>query len=529
MISFKDARRKLVLPTWFDFGGAAKRGELAWPRKKQFNLNDRDQARFETAIVEFKAFPTGHVASDLFGFALSIGREDIAREAAHTLIQIGGIQPVARELAQRYLLQAERGVMLDWKEQVRTIRKLLSSNPRNPIAWVERARAYTVLGQWKQAEHALDMALRLAPDNRYVLRSLARFYIHIDAPEVAWKIFRRTGSVESDPWLKSCEINLAVLAEKAPKRIPREDLGEVLQGDAFFYSELLESVGMVHLLNGKDKHARKVFEMAWKAASHNVVTHGEWVTRHHFPALEEKISGKFNESLEALTFSSYFAEDIDAAARSAADWTFEEPYSTKPVSMAAYLASLRGEYAVSEQFARRGLDSNPEDVGLRNNLVFALLKKGSVEEAERQQPCLPPQGIRNQICYIATQGLLNFKKGNAEVGRCLYAEAIGLAEKEKHLRLLSMARLNLALAELESGGVDAARAVTEIVGQVSEDKNPDVRFLRKRVETGMENLFAIGAGEKPPTELSLSSSERNLAQAPAGIGGKLLSLFRRKD
>ena len=50
----------------------------------------------------------------------------------------------------------------------------------NPIVWVELARLYIMHDQVEKAERALLTALHLAPDNRFVLRSATRFFIHTD-------------------------------------------------------------------------------------------------------------------------------------------------------------------------------------------------------------------------------------------------------------------------------------------------------------------------------------------------------------
>ena len=524
MLSFKDAQRQLVLPAWFDFEQAAKIGELSTPRKTPFKLIEREQTRFDKAVLEFQANPQRHIASDVFGFALSVGREDIAREAALSLVKDRDLHPAAVALAEKYLRSKEDDSVQDWRIKVRDIRKLLLAHPRNPIAWVEQARAYTILGQHEPAERALKMALKLAPDNRYVLRSAARFYIHIKQPETAWRLFQDTQRVEFDPWLKSCELNLSVLANKAPKRIPKDDVTAVLKHDLFYYSELLESVGMMHLIAGKDKFARRSFEAAWPAASHNVVTHAEWVTRKHFPALEEKISGKFKESLEALTFSEYFDHKIEGAAKAACQWASEEPYSRKSGLMVTYMLSLLGNYDLAARYARAALDTNPDDCTTRNNLVFVLLRSGNIGDAEKEhRDQAVPTNIKDQICYIATKGLLHFKQGKLELGRELYAEAIAMSEKEGDKRLANMARLNLALAELEVGGADVAAIAGGIVEQIGEDKNPDVQFMRERVTNSILTFEADSEEHLPsPPNISITRSHTSWLQ------DKLQSLFRRE-
>ena len=44
-------------------------------------------------------------------------------------------------------------------------------------AWVDMARLYTILGQLEKARRAIDNARAIAPEDRFVLRSSARFFV----------------------------------------------------------------------------------------------------------------------------------------------------------------------------------------------------------------------------------------------------------------------------------------------------------------------------------------------------------------
>jgi hypothetical protein len=54
-------------------------------------------------------------------------------------------------------------------------------------------------------------ALQLAPQNRHVLRSAARLFLHVGDPECAHDLVARNDATKNDPWLIAAEIAIAYL------------------------------------------------------------------------------------------------------------------------------------------------------------------------------------------------------------------------------------------------------------------------------------------------------------------------------
>jgi hypothetical protein len=70
-----------------------------------------------------------------------------------------------------------------------------------------------------------------------------------------------------------------------------------------------------------------------------------------------------------------------------------------------------------------------------------------------------------KLFLLATSGLLNFNKGNIDLGRSLYLESINLCKKIRDKRLTAKASLHLAIAELESNtemGIKFSEGALEI-------------------------------------------------------------------
>ncbi|GAI55051.1 unnamed protein product, partial [marine sediment metagenome] len=71
------------------------------------------------------------------------------------------------------------------------MRELLRVAPDNAFALLDYAQLLTALGKLKAAEKTLRTALSVSPDNRTVLRTIARFYVHQGKPDIAHDIVRR--------------------------------------------------------------------------------------------------------------------------------------------------------------------------------------------------------------------------------------------------------------------------------------------------------------------------------------------------
>jgi tetratricopeptide (TPR) repeat protein len=83
------------------------------------------------------------------------------------------------------------------------LKKRIREYPRNPILWMDLAFYYSAIGQTRAAEHAVTIALSLNSENRYLLRSGARFYMHVGTPDKALHFLRRSAVGNYDPPLIS--------------------------------------------------------------------------------------------------------------------------------------------------------------------------------------------------------------------------------------------------------------------------------------------------------------------------------------
>lgn len=87
-------------------------------------------------------------------------------------------------------------------------------HPRNAYAWVDLARLYTILGQTSSADRAIRIAISLAPEDRFVLRSAARYFVHMDDPQAPQRLLNGARATRGDPWLIAAEVSVSQVAKR---------------------------------------------------------------------------------------------------------------------------------------------------------------------------------------------------------------------------------------------------------------------------------------------------------------------------
>lgn len=106
------------------------------------------------------------------------------------------------------------------------------------------------------------------------------------------------------------------------------------------------------------------------------------------------------------------------------------------------------------------------DVGIHNNVAFALAELGRLDEAEM---CLARVGnmIHKDAYLTATLGLLNLRRGRRERGEALYKEAISLAIRpHDKTRLRQKMFLEIGRIESQSDPKKARRALEKVVKEI---------------------------------------------------------------
>ena len=130
------------------------------------------------------------------------------------------------------------------------------------------------------------------------------------------------------------------------------------------------------------------------------------------------------------------------------------PFARTPINFAAEIAyTYQNNYDDAIKILQIGLKANPKELSFMNNLAYAYALNGQTKEADDILAKLQPLVSKKtdlHICATATNGLNEYRKGNIETGRVLYAEAVNCAKQIGALNLVHKALLNNIREEIRA-------------------------------------------------------------------------------
>ena len=449
-------------------------------------------------IADWETHRTVSHASDAVGAAITLQRENEVSDAAHFLLQTDrNVSVSARELAKRALevpsttehsrilvpTQMDRSTL---GAQIRTHREILRSEPRDAISWVELSRLYVTLGMPKQADASMDVAVHLASNNRFVLRAASRLWVHIGEKDKAYDTLVRAASTAYDPWLLAAELAVGHLTNRRAKRVRKAR--QMLSEGHFsptHTSELASAVGTLELGSGSNKRARRLFEQSLVDPTENSVAQAVWAERRHSLVNIASVTQDMPTAFEAESWQYYENSEWNKALERCKLWQFDQPFSTGPGWHGTFTAAVAmQDYNLGVWFAERGLEANPNDFTLLNNLVFSLINRGDLDRAQLRLKKIEARELssRQKAVLKATTGLLEYRRGNIEGGRRLYLDARTIAQQYKGTSLLALATMFHAIEEVSIGAEGCDELKADAMGLLKQQKRDKVfRVLETRL------------------------------------------------
>ena len=500
-------RPRNVIPRWRKFAATVEMGELGTPPRE---LRQEGGPPLDLAhrLARWRRTDAPVYSADLLSAGLVAGHYEAVGDAARELLKYEEPETIFQRLAAIRVLSGRtppreegkkapppHGTPSNVRSRIIAERRLLQYSPDNPIAWIELAHAYTAVGHGTKAERCFKAACHLAPDNRFVLRSATRFWIHDGDPEHSLWLLRRSRRTRVDPWLLAAELATSRVCDQAPREAKRAE--KTLKSEkavTLHSSELAAALGVMEFEHGHMRRARNLFLSALQQPTENTVAQAVWFNRY---ARNWRVENKIQEHLaaprgyEALAWVRYKEGAWDQTVEALEDWLGDEPFASRPATDASYLATLAMEDHVrAETAAMRGLQANPGDSRLKNNLAVALLHQNRVEEAERIIARLPAAGddSRGTATMTATRGLLAFREGLSQRGAQLYLAAADDAAAKSLTDVETQALFIGALEAIESGIPKehplVRRAATRAKADLSD--SPVLELLRDRVKQTLE-------------------------------------------
>lgn len=500
-----------VIPNFRGFAETAELGELD---RAQIQDPNHINMSIEGTLSIWRESPSIGVAADLLSAATVAGETLLAdvREAAKYLSDhYDTITFSQRDIVNRILENPDRNLQQSrlrrikdfidednrsfLHEKIHWLRRAGTRFARDPILFVELARYYSILGLKAKAEKNMLIAINMAPNNRYVIRSFARLFSHFNEIEFAYDFLKRSEVTRNDPWLLSAEISLAAMLERKSQLIKHAK--RLIHSEKFSarsLAELSTAIGTMELLAGDRKKAKNLLNVALSDPNDNALAQVEWLLSKD--RLFDIDVAKFGvkRSFEALARESFERLDWDKVIRHAEDWFMDMPFVRRPVLLAAHVASVAlDDQTTAEVFCRAGLIAHPGDPLLLNNLAYSLALENRLDEARSQLDKVQTEKVTEEstrICLTATNGLIRFRERDFDRGRALYLEAIQSSSKSQNSDLYHLAIINYAREEILSGSVFVGTAIEMLNGIKLGPRSTVLKLFLDRVKALADKQIA---------------------------------------
>ena len=451
-----------AIPRCLDYSSICSLGLLRAVREHEIKI--RPEFQISNAVSKWQKNPNIYTAVDLLAEALILKdfKSEYARQAANYLLnQSKTTNPIIKELAVHFLEQPliNIALLLDISEpqnrytKIANLKKSVRFYHRNPIAWCDMAINYATLGQIDKARSAMEVALNLAPNNRFILRSAARCFLHFKEYDRASHLLSHSPLYNVDPWITSAGIAIAESADIPTKSIKKaKALVEDDNLTQFSRSELSVSIGTKEMKNGAEKLAKTYMRQGIIDPTENALAQAEWMSSQLNADIGNfsKLGNKVPASYEAIARHLFYKEDFKNSLNSARQWCSYEPLSSMPFIFATYITSVCFDDDLeSLRILTGALPLHKTDPDFMNNYICSLAQTGDMEAAIKNFMNLDLRNLKDHQIFVltATQGLLCFRTNNAEKGRELYLEAIRGFERIKDPRSAAIAAYYLAAEE----------------------------------------------------------------------------------
>ena len=489
-----------VIPNWRSLRDTVSNGELEYPSNEHiaFNLEEyeHDWSREHSLLY----------ASELVSAAVANGirHNSVAKDAAEFVLNQDGKTTESQRTVALSLLAEDNDrafpkcnheideLLMNTGEiyaKIGYLKSIIRKYPFSPINYVEVARFYTMIGQTNQAIKMMNIALGLDPENRFISRSAARLFVHVEDLDLAHYVLRKNKQVAFDPWLMASEISVNLLRERSSSLI-KKGVALINSGDfsPFSLSELSSSLGTLEFVKGTQKRSKLFFEKSLISPNDNSLAQAEWAKANklslHF---DKTVCDKVNMSYEANALYAYQKDKYEDAVKASIRWLNDMPYSKNPIFVGANISyTFLKDYKTAAKILKRGLEANPNEPAFINNLAYTYALDGKLVEAnEIIQKANKVSDIdeRTQICLSATRGLIAYREKRIEEGRALYMEAIKAAKDipgdptYNWNAILNFIREEILATNLIPSDVD------EVLNQIHEaPKDKGVKMLKQDIQ-----------------------------------------------
>lgn len=481
------AEQRKMLPRWRRFQNPANLEELNSICKKPLTKGDSGEHDF--AIECWRAENSLENAIELCSSAIVHGKFKDADVAASYIVENEPPSLSVAHLAQKVLhpdRKIERMQVDDRRVEIAVLKKRSHNSPYNAAVWVDLALAYAALGQNDKAKRSIEIALSIAPHNRFVVRCATRFFVHIHNDSRARRIVKNYRFLRNDPWVLAVDLSLSSAETISSKHVKLAK--NMIDRDSiprFHASELAVTLSGIESKNSAHRSARRLMERGLKEPTENSIAHAQWVKNQHEMKVSLSDDVVNRDSVhEAQVYKHFDEGDWYQCMNKAKQWNECEPYSTRPFDIMTYVSSVcQDSYAECIKYGESGLKLDKSNFTLLNNLVIGHALNGDIENAEIAFNLIKESSLSedNYPTYIATKGMLAFRQKKVDEGVNLYGDAIAKIGNS-HKKRKSIARLFLAREKILAKTPDAYAFFESVKEKIGKRADPDITALKGHIE-----------------------------------------------
>lgn len=482
-----------VLPRWRTLARTPGH-ELESARQRQATYPEYSVQNSEE-LAAWRTNPGVVSAAELLELAALAGNIDGAEGAAYWVMRNKDVcRPPLIRLAKFFLgIQApiDDAVPSDYlsnpsalQRRIRQIKERLTDHPRDAISRTDLARLYLLLGQKEKAADSIDIAARIAPDNRFVLRSAAQLFATVAQAERGLHLLWRSDAVRADPWVQAAEVALADAVNKSP-RYGSKQISALLNSNAVGvrYSELAAGLASLEWKAGvKRSKVKKLISRSLGRPTENALAQAVWLEGEIDTTLTtEQLIAKNTSAHEARSRAAYEVGNYELCSSAARKWFDDQPFSREAARDFVFVTGVHlNDYEKSLEVGHAALRLHPDDFTLLNGNLYASVMSGKLDDAKSAYDKMRSLKVeKDQVPFIqAGAGLLLFSDGDIDQGRNKYLEAMNTARSLKKPTLV----LNAYIYWLEQEALCG--------GQTKEEVFESMREVEKAIESLPKHLAA---------------------------------------
>jgi tetratricopeptide (TPR) repeat protein len=420
---------------------------------------------------------TAENASELLELAVFLGFESDVQDVALWVLRrkddiepqavrlarfaIGQIKPFGEEAEQNLNSALNHGVR---SRILRKLKKRTYDNPLDSITFAEMSRLYFLSGQREKSKECIERAIKISPNNRFVLRNAAQLFQGLAEADRALYHIWRSDAVRADPWVQAAEVALADRCERSPK-FGTYRIGELLEAQGQKQtSELAAGLASLELKNGsKLRRIRKLMRNSLDRVTENALAQILWVEDETGVSVNaEGQAAGLLAAHEAQSRVLYDVKDYRGAQSAAEKWLQDQPFSVDAARDYMFISGVHLEnYELAAKVGKEALKIHPNDHTLVNAQFHALAMTSDLDGAKELLSKLETFRANNDaVPFIhAGRGLLAFRLGHIFEGREHYLKAVDSARDLKRNNLATNALIYWLEQEVLSGEVSNAEAV----------------------------------------------------------------------